>query len=170
MLHFLRGRTATRDRVAAESALARSPKLFDRVAAALILANFPEQDATWWALVDAMRESDGVVKGVAADVLRALAGRASRAVDWTPRASGIHAMLDGTSLFAVPTLIDVLARTGVGPAQARPFLRGGGDILLAYLGSKTAMLSGPTHTLLVRLRGADLGPAPEPWRAWMASL
>ena len=85
-------------------------------------------------------------------------------------ADGIHAMLDGPSMFEVPTIVSVLTRTGVGPAQARPFLRGGGDMLLAYLGSRTEMLAGRSHALLVRLRGADLGRAPEPWAAWIAGL
>ena len=167
MLTFLRARTSAPDRLLAQDALAGSPNVLDRAAAALILANFADRDDTWWALVEAMRESDGMAKGVAATVLQALA---PRHVDWSPVTVGIHAMLDGTSLFELPTLVSVLSTTGVGPAQAAPFLRGGGDMLLAYLGSGTEMLSSSAHTLLVQLRGADLGGAPEPWRVWIAGL
>ncbi len=170
VLAFLRARTTERDRRAAHEALRRSPNVFDRGAAALILGNFPARDDTWHALLEASREADGPAKAVAATVLERLGNRAARRVDWTPVTFGIHAMLDGTSLFQVPTLVRVLARTGVGPAQAPGFLRGGGEMLLAYLGSGTSMLSEPAHQLLVQLRGADLGPAPGPWRAWIARL
>lgn len=170
VIRFLRARTSERDRRDALAALRRSPNMLDRAVAALILRNFPQRDDTWHALAETMRESDGMAKGVASSVLQQLGYRSARPVNWTPVAPGIHAMLDGTSLFEVPSLIDVLIRTGAGPAQARAFLRGGGDMLLAYRGSGTSMLSYPAHKLLVQLRGADLGVSSEPWRAWIASL
>ena len=144
--------------------------MYDRATAALILANFGARDDTWWALTDALRESDGMVKSVAAHVLQSLDERSPRAVRWGPAATGIHAILDGTSLFELPQLIAVLTRTGAGPAYARPFLRGGGEMLLAYLGSANPMLSSTSHQLLVQLRGNDLGAAVGPWRAWIAGL
>jgi len=170
MLGFLKARTAERDRLAAHAALVQSPNVFDRAAAALILQNFRGRDDTWRALAETIRESDGLAKAVASRVLLQLAYSSPRPVDWTPAAAGINAMLDGTSLFEVPTLIEVLIRTSVGPAQARPFLRGGGEMILAYLGSGTNALSSPAHKLLIQLRGTDLGDAAAPWRAWIAGL
>lgn len=170
VLAFLHARTAEDDRAAAQEALSSSPKLYDRMVAALILANFPDRDDSYWALAETLRETDGLAKGVAGSVLLALARRSPRTVDWMPVADGIRAMLDGTSLFELPTLLEVLTRTNVGPAQARAFLHGGGEMLITYLGSRTEVLSSPSHALLVRLRGADLGALPGAWRAWISSL
>ena len=170
LITYLRTRTADRDRREALNALAHAPNMYDRVTAALILANFGARDDTWWALGDALRESDGLVKGVAGDVLKSLSERSRHSVQWGPAAHGIRAMLDGTSLFELPQLIGVLTRTGAGPADARPFLRGGGEMLLAYLGSTNAYLSGTSHQLLVQLRGSDLGTGVGPWRAWIEGL
>jgi hypothetical protein len=167
---YLRARTSDKDRREALDVLAHSPNIYDRATAALILANFGARDDTWWALGEALRESDGIVKGIAADVLQSLSERSPRPVRWGPAARGIHAMLDGTSLFELPQFIAVLTLTGAGPADARPFLRGGGDMLLAYLASANPMLSDSSHRLLVQLRGTDLGTDVGPWRAWIESL
>ena len=59
---------------------------------------------------------------------------------------------------------------GVGPAQAVPFLKGGGEMLLNYLASDQPLLADPAHALLVRLRGDDLGTNVSAWRAWIAGL
>lgn len=170
ILAFLRARTADRDRQTALDVLAHSPNLYDRATAALILANFGARDGTWWALSETLRESDGMVKGIAADVLNSLSERSPRRVRWGPAAKGIHAMLDGTSLFELPQVIGLLTRTGAGPADARAFLRGGGEMLLGYLESSNTYLSGSSHKFLVQLRGADLGADVAPWRAWIDSL
>jgi hypothetical protein len=167
---FARDHATEADRREALDALARSPSLFDRTAAVLILTNFGARDDTWWALTDALRETEGPVKGMAALALEGLARREPRAVDWGPAAESIRAILDGTSLFVLHQLADVLARTGAGPEHARGFLKGGGEILVAYLGSGTPLLADRSHALLVQLRGADLGRDPAAWRAWIAGL
>jgi hypothetical protein len=169
-LAFLRSRTAEADRRAAQRALRESPNELDRAVAALVLRNFGERDDTWRALVETMRESNGYAKMAAVAVVQRLPDRTHRPVDWGPVVPGIHAMLDGTSLNATMPLMQVLRQSGVGPAQARAFLRGGGEMVLTYLASGTPMYADFAHHLLVKLRGADLGKVPEPWRAWIASL
>ena len=169
-LEFLKARTTEDDRQAAHEALAKSPYVAERIAAALILGNFADRDDTYWALVEAMRESDGPVKQIASDVLDAVSTAAPRKVDWGPAAEGIHAMLNGTSVVTLPKLVRILSRTGVDSAYANPFLRGGGDMLIAYAASETEMLSRSARTLLVQLRGTDLGPSPEAWREWVLSF
>ena len=170
LVTFLQARTTERDRRQALTVLDHGPNVYDRVAAVLILANFGARDDTWWALTDVLRESDGIAKSVAADVLQAFSEHTPRHVRWAPASGGINAMLDGTSLFVLPQLIEVLTRTGAGTADARPFLRGGGEMLLAYLDSANPMLADRSHQLLVRLRGEDLGRAVGPWRAWVRTL
>jgi hypothetical protein len=170
LVAFLRSRNTDEDRRKALAMLQSDPNMYDRVAATLVLANFSERDDTWWALVDAMRETDGPVKSFATDVLRSLSLRYPRKIDWRPRSKDLHAMLNGTSLFVIPTLLDVLVRTEIGPDDAGPLLRGGGEIVLEYLRSSKPYYSRPSRALLVKLRGDDLGAAAEPWRAWIATL
>lgn len=167
---FLRVRTSNQDRRDALAALDASSKLYDRIVAALILANFTDSDDTWYALVDALRESDGATKDYATIVLQTAATRTHRAIDWRPQYAAIHAILDGTSLFALPDFMDVLRQTGVGPADAAPLLKGGAEILLAYLQSDTPYLAYRSHELLVKLHGSDLGMNVEPWREWIDGL
>lgn len=163
--------TRESDRLDAMRVLAASPNMYDRAAAAVILANFADRDDTWWSLVETLRESDGLVRGVAATVLVGLSRSAPRAVAWSPKAASIHAMLDGTSLFVLNDLLQVLVNTRVSPRDARALIgNGGGDMLLAYLGSRNATLARHSRALLTALRGRDLGPTVEPWRAWMSTL
>lgn len=165
---FLRVHRSSVDQRTALRSLAADSNVYDRMTAALILANFPDSDSSWWALVEGLRE-DGPVVSVASNVLNALIAT-PRLVDWHPKAEAIRVMLDGSGLFGLPPLIRTLNATNVGAEYARAFLRGGGEILAAYLGSSNVMLSEPSRALLTKLRGIDLGPQPGPWRDWIQSL
>lgn len=170
LVGFLSTRVSPKDLRTARRVLAASSNMYDRAIAALILANFPQRDEGWWALVEALREVDGPVRGVAAETLVAMSRRHPRRVPWTPVASAIHAMLDGTSLFVVPTLLEVLARTHAGPRDAIHFLRGGGDMVVRYLDSSEPSLASRSRTLLIQLHGGDLGSSTQVWRDWIATL
>jgi hypothetical protein len=166
---FLEHHRALQDAALARETLASDPNMYDRMAAVAVLENFPGQDSTWWALFETLRESDGFAKGTAQQVLSVLAGRAPH-VDWGPEVATIHALLDGTSLFALPTVMNVLVATGVGPESARAFLKGGGHALLDYAGASLPSVRDPALRLLRALRGADLGASVGPWSAWVRSL
>lgn len=166
---FLDPHRAAGDAAEARRALRDDPNMLDRMAAAAVLVNFPDQDSTWWALTSTLLESDGWAKTTAQQVLTALLPHA-HPVDWTPAASTIHALLDGTSLFALTTVLDVLNATGASPAMAKPFLRGGAHALLAYAGANLPQARRPALGLLRSLRGKDLGPDAGPWEAWVRSL
>jgi hypothetical protein len=170
LIVFLRARKSNVDWADAITVLNQSPNMYDRAIATLILANFSERDQTWWALVETLRESDGLAKGVASQVLLALTRNHPKKVEWATVANGINAILDGTSLFMLPILAQVLVGTGVTPADAQLFLRDGGDMLVRYLKSSEPYLVSNAHALLVQLRGADLGLEPDPWRRWIVSL
>jgi hypothetical protein len=167
----LRSFTRESDRVQAMRALATAPNTYDRAAAVLILANFADRDDSWWALVEALRESDGPVKGLAATVLVGLSRLAPRKIEWSSMGPSIHAMLDGTSLFVLDDLVQVLSSTQASPADARSMLGNrGGEMLLAFLASRNAILTTHSRALLTALRGADLGADAAPWRAWISTL
>lgn len=170
-VHFLRRRTTERDYREALDVIGRSRNIYDRAIASLILFNFSHRDATRVALFHAVRERDGIVRSLAIDVLTAMAARATTPWSFTQVSTDIRQVLDGTALFQLPGMIELLNEIpGVGPAQAVPFLKGGGEMLLNYLASDQPLLADPAHALLVRLRGDDLGTNVSAWRAWIAGL
>jgi hypothetical protein len=170
LVGFLSARTSPNDFRTARRVIGASSNMYDRAIAALILANFPQRDEAWWALAETLREVDGPTRGVAAETLDAMSRRHPRRVQWTPVASGIHAMLDGTSLYMVPTLLEVLARTQAGPTDAVAFLHNGGDMVVRYLDSGEPSLASRSRALLVQLHGGDLGSSAQAWREWITTL
>jgi len=149
------------------------PDYRTRVAAASVLLNFVDRDPALFALLGALTESDGIVKGMAATALTSFAAERPRTVPWGSAAAApvVHALLDATSLGESLAVMQLLTLTGASPADARALLgHGGGRMLLAYLGATAPPVREQAHRLLVALRGADLGVDPAPWRAWIATL
>lgn len=168
---FLRERNRPSDFRDALEVLDGSPNYQDRTVAALILSNFPDETATWQALLDGMRESDGPVKSLSAQSLASVSGKSSRAPDWLKLASTIGPMLDGTSLFVLDDLIGILSqRTEIGQEHAVPFLAAGGEMLVSLAANPHPVRSAPARALLVKLAGQDLGSDPADWSAWIAQL
>jgi hypothetical protein len=168
---FFSAHRAEGDLRAALSALATSPNMYDRSTAAVLLANFPERPEVLPALLNGILESDGPVKDLSLTVLDRLLEKPSVKPDWMALAPQIHAILDGTSLFMLPDVLELLAkRPDIGPALARPFLAGGGEMILSYLEHPQPMRSGPARAVLTKLRGADLGSDSAAWRHWIDTL
>jgi len=167
---FLESHRSARDYEVARHTLLGDPNFGNRMLAAALLANFPDRDPAWWALVEAMREEDGIVKGVAASILAGLAEHSPRRVDWEPVSPAIHAMLNGTSLFMLPTLLRVLPATGAGPHSAAPFLAGGGEMLLAYVGAEQPYVREEARRFLAALSGVDHAYDANRWRRWIETL
>lgn len=143
----------------------------DRAIAALILANFADRDGAWRSLLEiAVGREQGRDAFVAQHALVSLSDRAPRPVDWSPVTSTIHDVLDGTALAALAPLAKALAATGASPAQAPAYLASGGEMLVAYVESDNPDVRDPSHDLLVKLRGQDLGFETAPWHDWIKSL
>lgn len=167
---FLRNHRSPRDFVQAADAISRDSSLYNRVVAAAILANFTDRDSAWWLLVDALRETDGPVRIIAATVLASAAWAQPRNVDWGPAAPAIHAILNGTAVFELRNVMNWLPTMGADSRWSADFLAGGGEMVLSYLQAEHPPTRESAHRFLVAMRGADLGPEVEPWRAWIASL
>lgn len=170
VLEFLREQDDDADLQIALATLRSDPNFHNRMVAAAVLSNFADRDEAWRALMEALRETDGPVKGIASNVLGEFAQSAPRPVDWEPSTSTIHALLDGTSLFSTRTVFRVLRATAGEPRWAAPFLADGGTMLLAYLQSTYVPVRDNAHGLLVALSGRDLGYDAEAWRAWIGTL
>lgn len=167
---FLAAHRSAADQQQALATLSSDPNVMNRVAAAAILANFGADDTTWLALLDAMRETDGIAAGTSSVVLTTIAQNTPRTVDWTPATRTIHAILNGTSPFQLPALMQILPAGGLGPEWSKPFLADGGEMLLAYLAAEHPGLRRGAHHFLKTISGQDYGEDVQQWRVWIAGL
>lgn len=142
----------------------------NRVIAAALLANFAASDSTWWALVKALRDHEEPVADMAGQSLNALARVNPRPVDWAPEADDLRALLGGTDLWQLNTLIEVLLKTQVSPTLASVMLRDNAELVASYATSSVPQVSKPARALLVRLSGKDLGSERSAWIAWADNL
>jgi len=126
----------------------------NRAMALLVLSSFVERDSAWWVVTDALRDpSSGMVNATASQVLRMMAERSPRAVDWAPVANRLRYVIDGTNLFAFNGLLSVLTSTSVSPSLAPALLANGGTILGAKLRSGDAEAKRATRGFLAQLSG-----------------
>jgi hypothetical protein len=151
--------------------LEKSPSNPDRSVAILVLSRYPERDEAWRALLTAaVDDNQWLDTGIAQEALEMLSRRYPRRVDWAPVVPVIRNVLDGTALPALMPVIHALLGTAVDKQSASALLNRGGEMLTAVLEVSLNDVSGPAHELLVKLRGADLGKAPAPWREWIGTL
>ena len=167
---FLASHSRNADAVLAQRVLVNDPNDRSRIVAAAILANFTEKNTSLFSLVEAMRENDGRVKQIARQVLFNFAQDAPRRVDWKPATRGLHAILNGTSLFQAQSVMDLLVATRVNPALAGQLLKHGGQAVTDYLGAQHPWPRESAHKLLVALSGHDFGYAVPQWRHWIDTL
>jgi hypothetical protein len=139
--------------------------------AAAILTNFPDEPRAWWALMDAQRDSRNQVAATASQALLGLLSAGPREIDWAPAAPAIRALLNGTNVFVLGGVLEVLAVTGLAPGVAAEVLRdGGAELVLARLGATDERTRGIAHAALVRISGNDYGTDRAAWAAWVHSL
>lgn len=165
---FLDAHRAEVDRRIALAALRTDGPYANRVVAAAVLANFAGQDSTWWALADALRDGNEAVRTVALEVLR---GLPSRPVDWAPAVPTLRALLGGTNVGATQEVLELLVRTQVSSALARPLLHDNGSWVLTHLRAEYPNAGSAAHAFLLRLNGGnDLGTSAGAWAHWLAAL
>lgn len=165
---FLAAHRSSDDWRTARAVLRTDPLYVNRLAAAVVLANFPERDSTWWALTEALRDPNQPVRGAAEIVL---AHFPSRPMNWTPVAPTLRALLGGTNVSATQSVMELLARTHASPSLAAPLLRDNGAWVLTHLRAESPGARPAAHALLVQLAGGrDLGDSAEAWEGWMETL
>ena len=161
------------DRLLAHEVLAHDSSWSSRAAAASVLVNFRAQDAAWHDLVSTLIDPDGRVQTLAGAVLRGLVGvegGKSRPIRWESAQEPLMALLDGTNLFAFPTVLELLAATEVSSALARHLIRGAPDLLLAHVGAEHEGTRETAIEFLKFVSGEDFGANPEAWSEWMNHL
>lgn len=165
---FLENHRTENDARNARWVLRRDGAYADRLVAAAILANFPEQDSTWLALTDALRDPHESVRDAARAVLHALP---SRKVNWMPQAETLRLLVGGTNVGATDEVFQMLARTEVAPSLARALLHQNEFWVLSHLRAGYPGAAGTARALLVQLHaGTDLGPGDTAWATWIRTL
>jgi hypothetical protein len=172
LLRELLSRNTHSDFNAALSTLMTSPSAPDRAVAALLLTHFPEREDTWHTLLQgSMAQHQWLDASIAAEALAWLGRYRPIDLSWDPVAAEINSALDGTALPAFRAIGYALLTTrAANRGNANAFLKGGGEMLTAYLESSVLEYSRLAHELLKGLRGADLGTSPGPWRSWIAGM
>ncbi len=140
-----------------------------RIAAASVLANFPQVDSTWWMLMEAMRYDD-MAGNAAKGTLNTLSPAFSRDVDWSLAIPSIRALIEGTNPSHFLTTVRVLTQTKISPRLAVPLLSNGGSLLIDFLKASRDQERAPVRRFLASLAGKDFGSDPAAWALWMASL
>lgn len=80
-------------------------------------------------------------------------------------------LLGGTNVGATQKIMELLERTQVSAALARPLLHQNGSWVLTHLRAEYPGASVAAHALLVRLNGGhDLGRSDAAWARWLATL
>jgi len=139
--------------------------------AAAILTNFPDEAEAWWALINAHRDSREHVAATASQAMRGLLMAGPREIDWTPAATALRGLLDGTNVFVIEGVLSTLASTKITPELAPVLLRdGGADLVLARLRATDERTRATAHAFLVQISGTDHGDDAAAWAAWIESL
>ncbi len=170
---FLAAHTAPAELERALVVLERDRNPINRSIAAAILTSFPERDAAWHALVRAVRGHgpDDASRAMATMALAAMVNRGTKTVDWTPVADDLRALLDGTTLFALPQVLTLLSRSRVDAELADELLAGGGELVLAHLTMRVPSTRTRAMDVLEKLSGGvSYGTEPARWRAWIQTL
>lgn len=166
---FLRAHRSATDMRDALQTISHDRNPSNRAIAALIMLNFPKHDASWLALVEALRDPEPVVNVTAQEVLQRLIDEHPKRVDWSPAVPTLRLLLNGTNLFAHTAVMATLAATSVRMELAAPLLREGGALPLAKLGSSSIHERTIARRLLTQLAGGDRG-TPVAWEKWLAGL
>ena len=157
-------------RLLAHEVLSRDSSWSSRVTAASVLANFGEHDAAWHDLMLTLTDPDGRVQSAAEAVLKGFVQTEEvRPVRWAPAQQPLAALLDGTNLFASPTVLKVLAATEIEQEFGRRLIREAPNLLLAYVGAKHEETREAAIDLLKIVSGEDFGADPQAWSEWLSA-
>lgn len=167
---LLAARTRPEDMTVALNTLETDKNADNRVIAAAILANFPDSDAAWFALVRALRDPQEMVGTVAGHTVAGFAAAHPHRIDWAPVQDDLRYIFGGTNVWQLKPLIDVLNATGISAALAAPILRQNAELLASYAASSVTMVSLPAQTLLNRLSGKQFGSDRDAWIKWADAL
>ena len=154
----------------AERTLLEDASVDNRMVAAAILGAQRGRVRAWYALVKGLRDPDERVAAAAEMGLTSLLTGTQSRMDWRPARADIKAILDGTNVLGLRTMLLVLTKTKVDPMLARTLIPENGGLVLDFLGSHSPAHRDAAHAFLVQLAGKDLGPSAYNWRMWLREV
>jgi hypothetical protein len=154
----------------AERTLLEDASVDNRRLAAAILGAQRGRVRAWYALVKGLRDPDERVAAAAEMGLTSLLTGTQSRIDWRPARADIKAILDGTNVLGLRTMLLVLTKTKVDPMLARTLIPENGGLGLDLLGSHSPAHRDAAHAFLIRLAGKDLGPSTDNWRTWLRGV
>ncbi|MBK8006065.1 MAG: hypothetical protein IPK12_19690 [Gemmatimonadetes bacterium] len=89
-------------------------------------------------------------------------------VNWAPLTPDIAAVLDGTNLFALDRVMELLRAVPPPTADGRRMVMGGGRMLLSRMAAADSITRTEAHALLMQLTGEQLPPDPARWATVLA--
>ena len=139
----------------------------NRAIAPLILAQFPDRESTWHALMSAQRGPSDWPSQFSKMALIAISVGAARPVDWRPVTADLEYVMSGTNLFAYLDVLAVLARTSVGLDVGRRLIAVESPLLLDNLESLNPHRAAIVRRFLRQAGGVDYGDDTGRWAEWL---
>ena len=139
-----------------------------RFIAALVLAQYPEDDASWHALVASLIDPAPQVRGFALRLLK-LSNRSEQAVPirWSDARDTLVALLGGTNPFAFTAILNVLVETEIDPQFGKDLARERPHLLLAHVGAEHEKTRETALAFLKFISGEDFGQDVDAWEHWI---
>jgi hypothetical protein len=169
LAEFLRSRTSD-DLELALSTLKGDRNWHNRTIAYAVLGRFPDDDRSWHALVDGLRDPAGPASGTASQTLGVITRTAARRVDWSGEGEALRWLVNGTNLFGHTALLRALAATEIDPSLAPLIFQDFGGITPSKLVSSNDRIRNAAEAFLRQISGEDFGNDPDAWIAWIASV
>jgi len=138
--------------------------LANEIPALLILGTPRLGSAAQVALGQALRSPFGIQSMAAARLLRYQVTDAGVALPWQDLESTFHAVLDGTNLFALRSVMELLVAAHPDSALGVRLVEGGGRIVLARLAADDRLVRTDAYDFLTALTRYKLPPDPGEWR------
>ena len=135
-----------------------------RFVAAIVLAQFPENDESWHNLADSLIDPAMQVRQVASKLLQGLV-RAEQAVpvQWLESRETLLALIGGTYAFAFNDILDVLVATEIDSEFARELVQQRPKLLLGFVGADHDEFRESAHVFLKTISGEDFDRDIEAW-------
>ncbi|WP_456408852.1 hypothetical protein [Caldithrix abyssi] len=144
--------------------LNNDPLWINRAMAAVVLINFPQSDLVWWSLMDALRDANARVSSMAISVLNHFSQFHPEPVTWSPLSATLYYLLNGTNLFAFPTVLRVLTKTNFSDSLLVPLIsQTEGYLIFAYLKANNEKERQLAYEFLVSATGKDFGYDGRKW-------
>ena len=141
-----------------------------RIAASLYLLNKFDDDKSWNALVKGIIDPNKRVRETSRTVLNLYRIHNTRNINWTESIDALRNIFNGTDLFSIYMLMDLLVKTNIDPTLGKELLRSNYEFVYSYLLSKEVNHKEKSLNLLNHIHQGTHSNSPDYWLTWLKSL